>query len=438
MRFFSNLAGVLLTSAVSLPVGMVTSILLARFLSTDDRGFYALALSFAALTTMLWQIGWPTASIYRLRRAGTRPAEVSGAALLFLGGVSVLGLAGAFVLEPVLRERFLGDLPKVAFVLALATVPARMLANGFGSIARGIDRFRDENWFAFLLAIGNLFVVAVVLVVFHGGLVELMAGIALVYFLLVPGFIGVVLRRTGLSFAVRPTEMTDSLRFGLKTYAMAVAGRLHERIDLFLLAALLDDPTEIAFYAIAKGMIQILQLLPTALGKVAYPQLAGLDPQSAADFAAGLVRQNLLLMVPVALILAPIAPIFLPLLYGEAYSASTSAFLLLLPGSVLLGAGVVMTRYFTGTNSHRPTIITRFVSLGVNVLLNYLWIPKWGIEGAAAAGLASYSVDAGLITVVFLARSGCRWRDLVVIRQTDLDPYRKLLRRFPRLRARGG
>ncbi len=146
MSFFRNLAGVLLTSAVTAPVGLVTSILLARLLSTDDRGLYALALSFAGLTTMLFQFGWPTASIFRLRSAGIQPAEVAGGALVFLGGVFALVVAAAILLEPFLRERFLSGLPQLAFMLALATVPFHGLANGFGAIARGIDRFRYENW----------------------------------------------------------------------------------------------------------------------------------------------------------------------------------------------------------------------------------------------------------------------------------------------------
>lgn len=427
MKFFRNLAGVLLTSAASAPIGFLTSVLLARWLSTDDRGLYAIALTFATLTTMLFQFGWPSASIYRLRGAGTRPAVVSAAALSFLGGVSVLVVAGAALLEPLLRERFLGDLPVAVFYLALATIPFRVLANGFGAIARGIDRFRYENWYSFSLQVANLLAVAGALVIFGGALLELMAALTVVYVALAIALVVAVIRQTGFESRVRSKEYSRSLRFGLKTYAMTVTGRVHERVDVFMLATLLADPTQIAFYAVARGGIGLMQLLPNSIGRVAYPQLAGLEPEHAADFACSLVRQLLLFTVPASVVLFLAAPVLLPLVYGEAYGASTQAFLLLLPGVVLLGADRVISRYFTATNRQKPNVITRGLSLVVNVGLNYLWIPKYGIVGAAAAGLASYVVDAVLIISVFLVITNKGIGDLIRLRREDLDPYRRQL-----------
>ena len=435
MSFFRNLAGVLLTTAASAPIGLVTSILLARFLSTDDRGLYAIALTFAATATVLFQLGWPTAAIYRLRSAQRRPAEVSTSALVFLGGIGALVVLASVAIEAPLRERLLSDLPKGIFYLALVTVPFRLLANGFGSIARGIDRFGYENWYTFLLQVANLFAIVLTVVLLGGALHELMTGLALVCVILVLGLVVAVVRQTGLADRLESSEMRDSLRFGLKTYAMTVTGRLHERVDIFILAALLADPTQIAFYAIAKGGVQLLQLLPTAIAKVGYPQLAELQQEHAAEFACDLVRQGLLFTVPISLILFVAAPSLLPLVYGAPYAASVTPFLLLLPAVMLLGTARVLARYFTGTNRQKPNIVTRVVSLVVNVGLNWMWIPEYGIAGAAAAALVSSVVDAVLIISVFLSVSGRRMRDLVAIRRADLEPYhRQLVKLAKRLR----
>jgi O-antigen/teichoic acid export membrane protein len=432
MKFFRNLAGVLLTSAVSAPVGLVTSILLARFLSTDDRGLYAVALTFVTMTTMIFQLGWPGASIYRIRSAGTPPAQVAGAAMAFLGSISILVVLAAVAVEPILRERFLSDLPLAVFYVVLATVPFRVLANGFGSIARAIDRFRYENWYSFLLQVGNLLAMAVALVWMGTELFGAIVALSVVYVALTAGLIVVVVMQTGFSLQLGPGEISESLRFGLKTFAMTLTGRIHERVDIFMLAYLLADPTQIAFYAIAKGGTQLLQLLPNALGKVAYPHLAGLGTADAAVLACGVVRQGLLFMVPTCVALFVVAPMLLPLVYGEPYAASTLPFLLMLPGVVLLGSDRVISRYFIGTNQHKPNAITRAISLALNVGLNLVLIPRYGILGAASASLASYAVDALLILAVFLYMTDCRLRDLVVIRSSDLDPYRRQLGRLVR------
>jgi O-antigen/teichoic acid export membrane protein len=402
MKFFRNLAGVLLTSAVSVPIGLLSSILLARYLSTDDRGLYALALSFAAIMTMVVQLGWPTASIYRLRSARRAAAEVSGAALVFLGAVSCLTILVCIPIEPILRDRFLSGLPRIVFYLALASIPFRVLANGFGAIARGIDRFRYENWYAVALQVGNVGAVVVVLLWLGGALEELMWAGTVVYVVLVVGLIAVVVRETGISFALQRGEMRRSFRFGLKTYAMTLTGRVHERVDIFMLAYLVSDPSQVAFYAIAKGGIQQLQLLPNSLGKVAYPQLAGLGPEDAARFACTLVRQSVLLMLPASVVLFVAAPVLLPFVYGEPYAASTLPFMLMVPGVLLLGVDRILTRFFTGTNQQTPNVVTRALSLTVNVVLNLVWIPAYGITGAAAA--TSISTAASVVWMYVLAR----------------------------------
>ncbi len=81
MSFFRNLAGIMLTSAVNAPISLVTSVLLARWLSPADRGLYAVCATFATTLTILMQLGWPAAAIYRLRNVASPPALVSATGL---------------------------------------------------------------------------------------------------------------------------------------------------------------------------------------------------------------------------------------------------------------------------------------------------------------------------------------------------------------------
>src|SRR5262245_40344519 len=68
MGFVRNVAAVLLTTAVSIPLGLLTGVILARYLSLVGRGEYALLVYFSALICVLSQLGWPEAAIHRVRR----------------------------------------------------------------------------------------------------------------------------------------------------------------------------------------------------------------------------------------------------------------------------------------------------------------------------------------------------------------------------------
>jgi O-antigen/teichoic acid export membrane protein len=74
MGLVRNVAAVLLTTAASIPLGMITGVILARRLSVADRGEYALLVTFSALICVFSQLGWPEAAIHRVRRHRVPPA----------------------------------------------------------------------------------------------------------------------------------------------------------------------------------------------------------------------------------------------------------------------------------------------------------------------------------------------------------------------------
>jgi len=72
----------------------------------------------------------------------------------------------------------------------------------------------------------------------------------------------------------------------------------------------------------------------------------------------------------------------------------------LLPGVVALSAGKVVGGYVSGIG--RPGI-NSYVSIGsfvVNVVVNLILIPRFGIVGASAASLVSYTLSALWITAI--------------------------------------
>jgi O-antigen/teichoic acid export membrane protein len=240
-------------------------------------------------------------------------------------------------------------------------------------------------------------------------------------------FVAAILRRTGFSLDFDAAEIRDGMRFGLKNYVQSLAGRVHERVDIFMLAYFLGDPAQLAYYAIAAGLVQRLKMLPGAVSSAAYPQMAGLGEDEAARFACRTSRQSFAWVLLVALLLAALAHGLVPFVYGDAYRASVVPFLVLLPGMALLTLYTVFAQYFTAIDRQGANIATQTISVVVNVLLNLWLIPRYGILGAAAASACSYTLEATLITAVFVAKAGRSLGEIFVLRVDDLDPYLRRL-----------
>ncbi|MCZ6783827.1 MAG: oligosaccharide flippase family protein [Proteobacteria bacterium] len=425
MSLLRNVAGMLLTSAVTIPIGLATSILLARFLSVEDRGLYAVVTAFAMLGAALARFGWPAASIHLLRRRGVQPARVAGASLATAVVLSalILGLCAAF--QPVITKRLLNDASPTLLALAALLIPLHLLTFFYSAIARGIDRFPIQNWNGFLHSAGSLLVVTGVLVFGSGTLAGVLAALVALRLALTAGLIGAVVRHTGINWRLRGAELRDGLRFGLKSRFQALAGMLHERIDVFMLAFLLADPAQVAYYAIAVGVIERVKLAPGAFAAATFPEVAGLPEREAARLVCTVSRQSTVLLAGTVLLLGAVAPLLIPLVYGEPYAASIAPFAILLPGTALLGIYSVLGRYFAGIDRQQVNIATQGVSVAVNIGLNLWWIPIWGITGAAAASLVSYSLEAALITAVFVRSSGRGLGELFVIGRDDVEAYRR-------------
>lgn len=435
MNFARNVVGILFTSAVNIPLAFLASVLLARFLSVEDRGIYSLVSAFAMVMVMLGQMGWPTASIYRLRRVGSLPAQVATSGVLAILLISTIIVLVCIGLRPIISERFLNDVPPLVFHLALALIPLQLISLLFGSLARGINRFAIQNWYKFLLAGGNLAILTWVLFFRGGTLVEVMVASLTIQAVCVAGYVVSVLRHTGLSLHFDWRETRESVVFGMKSYLQALAGQIHERIDVFMIAYFLRDPEQVAYYTIAVGLVQRMMIVPESVGAAAYPQLAGLGVTSGAEFVSRISRQSFLAVLTAVLMLALVAPWFVPWVFGEPYRASVLPLVVLLPGIALFTIYKTLSRYFTSIDHQQANIATQALSVAVNIVLNLWWIPRFGILGAAMASLASYTLEAVLISIVFVRFTGVQLRSFLVVQRRDIDElHRRLLNFWQRVR----
>jgi len=425
LGLFRNAASVLSVSVLGVAVGLVTSVILARFLSVEDRGSYSVAMTFIGMATLLSQLGWSAASIYRLRRVGSEPARVVGAALLATMALAGLAVAVCLGLRSWIWTRFLPAAPPLVLLLIVATLPFQLAGVVFSGIARGLDRFSLSNLHQIAVTLGSLIALTLTLVVCEGALVQAVQAYLCVQAVCAVGLVVAVVRVTGVELRVRWGELRSSLVFGLRSYLQSLAGQLHERVDVFMIAYMLADPVQVAFYAVAANAVQRLKLVPESISKALFPQLAGTSPERSGPLAARVLRHSSLWVGISVVGLVGAGPFLLPWMYGPEYVNSVRPFLVLLPGMALLTVYRVLARYFIALGRQRVPIATQLVSLSLNVGLNLVLIPRLGIAGAAVASLGSYALEGVLIYFAFRRHSGQGLRQSFVFRWEDLEVYRR-------------
>ena len=171
----------------------------------------------------------------------------------------------------------------------------------------------------------------------------------------------------------------------------------------------------------AVQIAELLMVLPAAIGILLFPTIAATRDAASAHFTAAVHRHAVAAVTLGYLVVALGARWIVSLLFGAAYSDSTTALLLLLPGIWCLSMQIILANDLAGRDYPAFLPLTWSIVLTVNVGLNLIWIPRFGIAGAAAASSVAYALSFVLVLRYWLRRfPDVRFSQLFLMRADEL------------------
>jgi O-antigen/teichoic acid export membrane protein len=430
VTFAGRVAGVLGTRLIQLGSTIAVSFLLARLLGPDGRGIYAVLILLPTTLFAFGQLGLTSAMTFYAGR-GVRLADLERHALGLAIGVSAVVIGAALLALPVLEQNVLRVAPDDLLRLALLALPLRLVATLGGSVLYGRQRYGAYN-----LILGGQSIIGVVLVVAIVGVLDAgVPGAVAAYLLfLAIGTLAVVAyldrtRRATASESGLALSAGELLGYGLRLYPASLGTFFGYRADVFLLGWLLGSPTEIGTYAVAVSLAELVFNVPDAVSTVLFPRIASASREEADRLAPAMARATIIVTSVAALALIPAAWLALTLLL-PAFVGGMPALVILLPGIVSLSLAKILTSYLSGIERLAPVTTAAVTSLVVNLGANLALIPVWGIVGAAAASLLSYTVYAVVMVRAASQTSGAPWHSFVVPRAEDAARVGAGLRRL--------
>ncbi|ELY64828.1 oligosaccharide flippase family protein [Natronococcus jeotgali] len=167
------------------------------------------------------------------------------------------------------------------------------------------------------------------------------------------------------------------------------------QIDVVMLG-FIGSTQETGYYRIALTIAEFLWIVPLALQNTLLHSTSNIwannDRDRINSLAARITRYTLLFTILLAIGLAALAPAALPVIYPADYIASYVPILLLLPGCVGFALARPILAIGQGKGDLRKLIVATGAAAVVNVTLNGLLIPQFGMHGAATATSVSYGL----------------------------------------------
>lgn len=416
-------------NVVLLLVSLATGVLTARWLGPAGRGEFYLVLQFAALAGLLLSFGLGPAYQYHLRKGDYTPAAVVAHILVQLALLAAALGAACWLAMPLLRYATAAQLPDRLLIAAAALTFLTVASLYFGSSAMGLDggvRFNSVvnavAGVAYVLLLGG------VLLLLGGSVLGalLAFGVSLLIRALAPVIL--LLRHAREPLGPLPRGMSGALfAYGFGSLLGNVMLSSVLRIDTFLVNAY-AGPAAVGVYSIAVAVGELLLMLPAAAGVALFPHLTAQPDDDQVRLAARVARLSVLLSAAAAAVIAAAGYPLIWLLYGGRYLAAFVALLWLLPGLVAMTTVYAYANLYSGRG--RPMVNAALFGLGtaVNVALNLLLIPRYGIDGAAAASSLSYLLIAAGFVLAVRREARVPLRSLWLARRDDLDG---LLARLP-------
>ncbi len=229
------------------------------------------------------------------------------------------------------------------------------------------------------------------------------------------------LRRRGFFAGSRP-DLAHARRivaFGIRAEAGSIALLLNARLD-FAIVGTLVGPAALGVYAVASRYAELLRLPGLALNYVLYPSYAHAGGQAAASRAREAARRVGWVPPALAVPMALLAPLVLPLAYGPQFRAAVVPAWILLAGLAGSGVSGIFAAFLSGAG--RPGLASAAFGAGlvVTVAGDLTLIPRYGVVGAACASSAAYLTATALLVVCFRAVSG-RLADPVLPAPAEAD-----------------
>jgi O-antigen/teichoic acid export membrane protein len=372
---------------LTLGLTFVFYILLARILGPEQYGIFASATALGAILALFIQFGLPTLIN---REVAANPLEGSRVTLQYLLLEVLSTLPVLLLLLPLaLLLNFEGQGLIICY-LTIASELCRAMKMTLRGVLKGHGWFRAESIAVALERASVVFIASTVLFVSQQ-LIPVVITVVIVRGLDIAGLLYYLNRKFSL---VAPMSVPSFIKLYQQAYPFAVSGVLwilYYQVDVIMLKAMATD-VDAGFYNAAYRILEMFLALPRVVFQVLFTRFAkyyATEPKRLPDQIYKGTRLLVTAVLPAVIIAICLKSIIITKLYGTEYTASISALAILLPSVSISMFGNLSHRFLQATGQEKSLPKLLMLTALVNVGINFLLIPEFGIVGAAIATLIS-------------------------------------------------
>ncbi len=362
----------------------------ARLLGTESYGIFTYAMSIAALFAVFSDMGISSILVRELSKNSDKTKEYFSTAFIIKIG---------FLITTVLLILSIG--PFVSkFEASTTLIPIVALSIFFDSLRSFLYSIpRSKNKMETEAGIGllnEMFCVALIIILF----LRDPSAQTLVYSFTIGNGLGLLIALfTTRKYIVSihrffsKTLVIPLIKLVLPFAILSIFGIFMTNIDSIMVGWLTNEHF-VGLYGAAQKPISIIYILPNFLASGLLPVMSAFikNKQSIKHIVSTASTASLVVALPLVVGGIITAPSIIFTVFGSSYREAIPAFQLLLITALFLFPATIYAEVLLAENKQKIFILTGIIGAFLNVGLNFLLIPKFGISGSAIATIIAQAV----------------------------------------------
>lgn len=390
-KYLANTSWLFLERILRISISFVVSIFVVRYLGPKNFGLYSYAISFCWLFASFSSLGLESISTREIVKNTDQKDEINGT-------VFFLRLAGGVVAFIFIALTLLLTGEETYTSILILIFAGSFIFQAFTSIEyyfRGIVKAK-YNAYALSASVIISSLLKIIFILQKAPLIYFVIAALAEYVVLSIGLV-LVYHHNNLSiFSWRYSKMiaTSLLKNSWPLALSGIVVMIYMRIDQVMIKNMMND-IAVGYYSVAVRLCEAWYFIPVTLCNAIFPAIVNAK-NVGQEFYNNRMQKLYDLLTWMAIGIAVPVTIFssqiIQLLFGNDYSAAAPVLTIYIWAGVAVFLGVASSQYLINENQTKLSFMRTFIGMLLNVILNLILIPIYGIVGSAIATLVSYTV----------------------------------------------
>jgi O-antigen/teichoic acid export membrane protein len=406
VKIVDNIGWLFFDKVLRMGLGLLVGVWVARYLGPEQFGLFSFALAFVGMFGAVAGLGLQSIVVRDMVRDPSCKEET-------LGTAAILQMVGGLLAYSCVMGTIFWLRPDDGLAKLLVAILGTVMLFKFSEVA--LYWFESQVLSKYIVWVQNgcflvFAAIKVGLIVSNAPLLafvwttaaEALMVAVLILFML--GLRGPNLKKLRFSLLRAKTLLVDSWPLLLSSMAIMV----YMKIDQIMLGQMLGDDA-VGIYSAAVRISEVWYFIPMMIVASVFPAILEAKKRDETQYLQRLQRlYDLMVWLSVAIAL-PMTFISTPIvvaLFGHAYAESGPVLAIHIWASVFVFLGVASNQWYIAENRQILGFQRTLLGLVINILLNYILIPEFGVLGAAFATLCGQIAAAWLFDLLQLSTRG--------------------------------